>query len=427
MRVLLAMTLGIVTVVAHARDPDPIPQHPKPAVFADLSLDDAVARSAAGKLAVVNVTAAWCGPCKAMDRTTWNDQAVVAWISANAVAISLDADARRADSERLRVAALPTVVVFRGGIEFERRTGYVDGPGMAAWLSGLAEGRRLGDDARQRLADAEASPRTISPAQAHALAAELQSFGDLDSAAAACVLGWTRAEGSHRDDTLAPIMSRLARDHAPARARFETLRDRAEAQAPRAASERGAWITLCSLLGDDDRVLAWVDDELNRAPAGDSLWAFDDRLEPILTRARRWAELGRVIADPPARVEAIAQGLRDRLSVQAPLGSPDAEADNRANRGVALAWSRDRAATLIGTLFAGDRADEARAACRTLVSLDDTPEFRLAVVERAIEMRAVTADHVSWLDQAARAGADVTALRTRLDALAQHEPGAPRR
>lgn len=427
-RALLTIALGLLAADARAQDANSIADAPaatdpaplKPALFTDLSLEVAVARSAQGRLTVVSFTASWCGPCKSMDRTTWIDEDVVAWIGAHGVAISLDADANRADADRLRVSALPTVVVFRGGAEYERRTGYIDGPGMLAWLQGMAEGRRLGDDARRRLAEAIAAGMAMPPADGNALAAELRSFGDLDGATDACAWAWEHAAQADQDaacDALSPMMTRLAREHPPARARFGSLLERAEALALNSESARREWLTLCLVLGEDATLLAWVGGELERSPTGRSLRPFEDRLTPVLERAERWTELGRVIADPGARAEALAEELRQRLAMRAPAGSANEEADNRTNRELALAWYRERAATLIGVLFAGERAAEARGAWHALVALDNTPAFRVAVVERAAMMRALEPDHAAWLDEAARAGADVAALRARIGAM----------
>ena len=64
----------------------------KPPVFGEEGLEAAGARAVAtGKWLLVDATAPWCQPCKLMDRTTWRDPAVEAWIAEHAVAGGVDA------------------------------------------------------------------------------------------------------------------------------------------------------------------------------------------------------------------------------------------------------------------------------------------------------------------------------------------------
>jgi thioredoxin 1 len=98
----------------------------------DLNFDSTVL-GAAGPV-LVDFTAAWCGPCRALapilerfaDRAT------------NVVVASVDADAYPGLASRYGVRALPTIVLFSGGKEVSRRLGLTNDEGIRKLVAAAA-------------------------------------------------------------------------------------------------------------------------------------------------------------------------------------------------------------------------------------------------------------------------------------------------
>ena len=105
-------------------------------VFQNLSFKDAGDRaSSEQKVVLVDYTASWCPPCKMMERETWPDKDVVAWIDEHAIAIQVDFDQTKRLAGEQQVGALPTIILYRDGKELARIEGGRDPTQLLAWLN----------------------------------------------------------------------------------------------------------------------------------------------------------------------------------------------------------------------------------------------------------------------------------------------------
>ncbi len=271
----------------------------RPPIFLDQTFEAAAAvAQAGGRLLLVDVTAEWCQPCKHMDQTTWVAPEVAQWFSANAVAVQIDAETEAA--KRLKVQALPTVVVLRNGKELDRVTGARPAAALLAWLDGVREGKTELDRLR-------ATPRSDLSARL-SLARTLVLSG-LDSEATEEFLWlWEhslevdKAWVGVRHSFLIAALTPLVRRSDEARRPFEELRSAAQGDLEKAGAF-GDWVTLSNLLGEEDRLLAWLD-QLD-ADTATRLQIFRNHtLLEIIEKRGAWKTLGRIISDPMALLHA---------------------------------------------------------------------------------------------------------------------------
>jgi thioredoxin 1 len=108
----------------------------------DLNFESSVL-SVAGPV-VVDFTAAWCAPCRALSPVLER----FASQTKNVVVGSVDADAYPDLSSRYGVRALPTIVVFAGGKEVTRRVGLTNDEGIRKLVAAATPARAEQVEAR---------------------------------------------------------------------------------------------------------------------------------------------------------------------------------------------------------------------------------------------------------------------------------------
>ena len=220
-----------------------------------------------------------------MDRTTWLDTNVVAWIHDHAIAFQLDVDAHGAAAKKLSVRAMPTVMVFRDGDEIDRVVGFQEPDEMLAWLSGLARGVTSLDTKRAEIAVAPGD------AQLHLeYARMLFDAGRPDDAMREYVWLWRHAR--EHAFVFAPDLWRMIGAHPPARAVIAELRDELAPAAAPSLEDLRDWLLLNDILGEARRSLAWFDDCYTALPnkheVGDLV---GKTIGPLLIGALRWRDV----------------------------------------------------------------------------------------------------------------------------------------
>lgn len=132
----------------------------KPGVFSSESYARAIESNRTdGRLLVVKLGADWCPPCREMDRTTFRDARIEAWVNEHGRAVSVDVDAHRSVAAELGVRSIPTTILFHQGQEVARLTGGAGAEALLMWLErGRGEAERQARRERLEAARLEGAP-----------------------------------------------------------------------------------------------------------------------------------------------------------------------------------------------------------------------------------------------------------------------------
>lgn len=199
-------------------------------------------------------SAAWCEPCQRMDRDSWSDPGVAAWLAEHASVSARDLE-RDADlAQRLGVRAIPCVIARRAGVELGRLAGFQDPAPLRGWLETMARGGR---DVDAALAASESEPGDADAQQR--LARALREDGWHAEAARVLVGLWDLPRG--RRGSLEPRIADETRLAAETDDLARTiLRVPRASQFERARTDDAAladWIELSLATGDGGEIAHW--------------------------------------------------------------------------------------------------------------------------------------------------------------------------
>lgn len=301
-----------------------------PPAFRDLAYREAMTASEReGSTLLIKFTAAWCGPCKRMDHDTWSDEGVVDWLNAHDVtAIQVDVDHEKPVAREHGVRAMPTMVVFKGGKEFDRAVGYMGPSELLTWLGDVDEGQTRLDKIKQAAGERVGEDGRVDVRARLGLARELVNAGDLEDATEEYLWLWQHmldhdpAFTGVRGSFMARELEELAARHEPAMRAFEQERRSTAARLQERPDQtlRSDWIVLCRVVGDREAVLAWID-SLEGEARRDALRRHGYHFDDLLLERKRWADYGHTIGD----VEQMIALNRRMLDRAAPEGVPEAQ------------------------------------------------------------------------------------------------------
>lgn len=383
-------------------------QSTRPAIFADLPFQKAVdATRGTDRVLVVKFTASWCPPCKMMDRTTWVDETVIDWFKAHGTAIAVDVDEQPDIAKAASVRAMPTMVAYRDGSEFDRVVGFQSAQQMIAWADGVSRGVKAADnDELAKIRPARVRPE--SPMlERFSAARELLENGKHEEAAAEFVWLWDNMAkqdpsmvGVRRSFFVQSVKS-LIESHPPAVAPFAQRRDDLEARLKtdrRTFDDLMDWLALNQALSDEDRTLAWFDRIKSQPDSAATIRRVDFVLRQLLIERERWADVALVLPSPANWVTQQSSGyLMGQNFV------PEGE-----EREMMLGFMRQNYVSELSTgyrawLAAGRLADAAEMA-RLARQIDAQPDLISALVTAALDQGVPLPEHGEWMNEAGIGG-----------------------
>lgn len=344
----------------------------RPALFLDLDFQAALDRSKAeAKLLLVDATASWCQPCQSMDKTTWVDETVAARLGEIAIPIQLDVDQDQATAKALRIQAMPTIVLFRDGVELARISGTRSPAALLGWIDDALAGRVDPDP----MATAEKATKDLI--ERFKLFRSLLDGEKFDEASEHGIWLWTNMVAVSppmvglKHTVLVADLKRLAAAH-PVTA--TTLREVRDATPTEELESIRDWVSLNAALGDDDKTIGWFDGVADTLGGNEELaHLVRFNVVPVLVERGRWRDVGRAYPDPMA---AIRKSIETRKSMN---DAPIPPEHKERLRESATKGFREDCGLIVRGLRAANRTAEADEVAAAAIEADPTPEMKAAL------------------------------------------------
>lgn len=79
------------------------------------------------KVIIIDFYTTWCGPCKLLDKTTWQDKDVTKFLNDNSISLKIDAEAQADLAHQFHIHGYPTILFIKpDGSELDRFVGYLN-------------------------------------------------------------------------------------------------------------------------------------------------------------------------------------------------------------------------------------------------------------------------------------------------------------
>lgn len=326
-------------------------------VFYDGTHDEALAElEGTDRVLVLYFTAAWCGPCQKMQRTTWVDERVVERLTTDGLVVKIDVDEQRELAQRYQVRAMPTMLGLRGGAELDRIVGARSAADLLDWFDTIQNAKVEQPEVLVDMPDEAVQAR-------YRRAQRLLREGEYEVALPEFEWLWENTEkhapsmSGVRMSFMLSNIQQLCEAYEPAMESFTAKRDALAEEVfelPVNPKHAADFTHLNHAIGDELATLRWYETAKDWPNSEPLLMRVSIRLRPLLMESGRWAEAGRLLRNPVARTQQnLPRKVRSTLEVDAEHGM-DESFTRQSLEWMAVDESKD-----VVSLIAADREKEA--------------------------------------------------------------------
>ncbi len=363
--------------------------------FAKMSFKEACAAAKRHKKVVlIDFYTTWCGPCKRMDKTTWKDKKVIAWMKEKTIALKVDAEADVELAKKYDIEGYPTIVFIKpDGTEIDRLVGGRDADGFLEDANAALSGKDGVARAKEKLKGKE-----NDPSQRMQYGRSLEQKGKYDEALDEYL--WCFDHGLEHNPAfsgvrLSFLLSNIHQLSAKLpRARDELLkrRDKAEAAINKGPSRNddanparsGAimeFVAINRTFGDDQKTLELYDKLIKQGEIDGVVARLLLReVSGQLIKDKRYADLLKGVGDPKAYVvQAITQFEQIQAITKAQARDHAEEVASMMKRSL-----MEECTPVFESLVGTDQTRQANSISKKLIDFDGSADTYVTLIQRAV-------------------------------------------